>query len=129
MDSSIRCFVLYIVCFATYGSDISLMLSPAEEGALIRAQEQSQIKGDNLVKSSEKLRLDGIIYSHQNSWTIWLNGRSIKQGQKIDDLRIVTVTPDTVDLVWCPKSGESHKISLRPNEVFQLSSSLSSSLK
>lgn len=123
MDSSIKCFLLCFVSFATYGSDISLMLSPAEEGALTRAQEQSHKKGDKDVKNSEKLRLDGIIFSHQNSWTIWLNGRSIKQGQKIDTLRIVMVTPDTVDLVWCPKpGGESYEISLKPNEVFQASS-------
>lgn len=121
MDSSIRCLILYFFCFATYGSDICLMLSPAEEGALTRAQEQSHLRGEKALKNSEKLRLDGIIFSHQNSWTIWLNGRSIKQGQKIDSLRIVAVTPEVVDLVWYPKPGETHQISLRPNEVFQAS--------
>jgi hypothetical protein len=73
------------------------------------------------VAKLESLRLDGIIYSHQKSWTIWLNGRSIKPGQKVEALRIVKVTPEVVELIWSPNPGEYHQISLRPNEVFQTS--------
>jgi hypothetical protein len=65
------------------------------------------------------LRLDGIIYTNQNSWTIWVNGRSIKPGQKVDAFRIVKVTPESVELIWCPTRGDHHQVSLRPNEAYQ----------
>jgi len=124
MDSSLRVLILWFVCCASNGSDLCLMLSPAEEAALLRAQEQARKGSSGPLKNPIKLRLEGIIYSNQKSWTIWLNGRSIKPGQKIDSLRILTVTPESVELIWCPKPGETHQICLRPNEVFQTSNTL-----
>ena len=100
------------------------MLSASEEAALMRAQEQARKGNSGLPINSIKLRLDGIIYTNQKSWTIWLNGRSIKPGQKVDALRILSVTPESVELIWCPRPGETHQICLRPNEVFQTSNTL-----
>ena len=124
MDSSLRVLILWFVCCACNGSDLCLMLSASEEAALMRAQEQARKGNSGLPINSIKLRLDGIIYTNQKSWTIWLNGRSIKPGQKVDALRILSVTPESVELIWCPRPGETHQICLRPNEVFQTSNTL-----
>ena len=105
--------------FVTYASDLCVMLSPVEEGALIRAQERAC-----QVKDSATLRLDGIIYTHQESWTIWLNGRSIKAGESVDTLHILKVTPESVEVIWNPKLGQRHQISLKPNEIFHNISAL-----
>jgi hypothetical protein len=115
---------LWFMCCASNSSDLCLMLSTAEESALLRAQEQARKSHNELPKNPIKLRLDGIIYSNHKSWTIWLNGRSIKPGQKVDALRILAVTPESVQLIWCPKPGETHQICLRPNEIFQTSNTL-----
>lgn len=106
------------MCSGAYASDLCLMLSPEEESALTRAQEQASKIG-HTKEPPPVLRLDGIIYSHPKSWTIWLNGRSIKAGESIDALRILNVTPESVDIVWNPKPDQQHQIRLRPNEIFQ----------
>lgn len=115
-----KIFPLCLICCATHASDICLMLSPAEEAALMWAQDQAR-KGKQ-IKNPNNLRLDGIIYSHQTSWTIWLNGRSIKAGESVDALRILKVTPESVEVIWSPKPDQHHQICLKPNEVFQSTS-------
>ncbi|MCE3230551.1 MAG: hypothetical protein K0R76_977 [Alphaproteobacteria bacterium] len=110
-----------IFCFlwgATCASDLCLMLSPAEEAALAHAEDHARKNGGR-AKNPGTLRLDGIIYSHEKSWTIWLNGRSIKAGEPTDMLRILNVTPSYVEIVWNPKPDQRHQICLKPNEVFQ----------
>jgi len=119
MDSSVKALIPYFFCCAGHCAELSIMLSASEEAAIIRAQEQARTGNKGPGPTSGSLRLDGIIYSHQNSWTVWLNGHVIKPGQKIETIRIVKVTPDTVDLIWSPNPGEYHQISLKPNEVFQ----------
>ena len=124
MDSSIKALILCCLCWGSYASDFNMMLTSAEEAALKRAQEQAQKATSSQSKGPEKLRLDGIVYINQKSWTIWLNGRSIKPGQRIEALRILRVTPESVELIWCPSPDERHQLFLTPNEVFQLSSTL-----
>ena len=119
-----KSFILCLVCCVAHASDLCLMLSKAEEAALIQAQEKARKGNRGQAKSPETLRLDGIIYSHQKSWTIWLNGRSIKPGQVVDALRIVNVTPESVEVIWSPKPNQHHQVCLKPNEVFQTSSAL-----
>lgn len=109
-------FIALVSC-TTNASDICLMLSQAEQtaikGALENAQEEKQPHKPNI------LRLDGIIYTDQDSWTIWLNGRPIKSGESFDDLRILKVTADSVEIIWSPKPDQHHQIRLKPNEVFK----------
>lgn len=124
MDSSMKSLVFCLVCCTSHATDLCLMLSTAEEAALHRAQEIAHKIGEKNTQSPIRLRLDGIIYSHQKSWTIWLNGHSIKPGQRVDALRILKVTPESVEMIWCPKPGEQHQICLRPNEMFQTSNAL-----
>jgi hypothetical protein len=118
MDSPLKVIILTFLFNTCYALDGSLMLSSTEEDALTQAQQQAKIstKGQEIKHTS--LRLDGIIYSHQKSWTIWLNGRPIKAGQKIDKLQIKKVTPDTVELIWSPSSDHSYSVCLKTNEVF-----------
>jgi hypothetical protein len=97
------------------------MLSPVEENALLRAQKQGGNEKTAHAQRNELLRLDGIIYNHQTSWTIWLNGRSVKPGQKLENLRIVKVTPYTVDLIWNPNPGTYHQVCLKPSESYHKS--------
>ena len=104
------------LCFlgaAIQASEISLMLSPTEEAALTQAQDQ------NRTKNANTLRLNGIIYTGPTSWTIWLNGRPIKAGEAVETLRILKVTPDSVDMIWNPTLDQQHQICLKPNEEFQ----------
>jgi hypothetical protein len=110
-------FLLCFVCCASHASDLCLMLSPTEEAALTRAQQQAR-KGEQ-ANNSDTLRLDGIIYSHPKSWTIWLNGRAIKAGESVDTFRIINVTPESVEMIWSPKQDQHHQICLKPNETFQ----------
>jgi len=121
MGSSLK-ISLCLVSATIHASDISLMLSPAEEAALTRAQAQARTNTD--AKNSTMLRLNGIIYTHPTSWTIWINGRPIKAGEAIDTLQILKVTPDSVELIWSPKPGQHHQICLKPNEVFQNTNTL-----
>lgn len=124
MDSSMKVLIFCLMACVVNASDLCIMLSSTEQEALTRAQEQAQMGERGHGTNPVNLRLDGIIYTDQKSWTIWLNGRSIKSGQRIDALRIVKVTPESVELIWCPKPGEHHQISLRPNEVFQTSNAI-----
>lgn len=121
MDTSLRVLIFWLMACIVNASDLCIMLSSTEEAALIRAQEQAKMGERGQGANPINLRLDGIIYTDQNSWTIWLNGRTIKPGQKIDALRIVKVTPESVELMWYPKRGEHHQISLRLNEAYQSS--------
>jgi hypothetical protein len=98
------------------------MLSPQEEVAITRAQKQAG-KQSGYTKSPTSLRLDGIIYSHPKAWAIWLNGRSIKAGESVESIRILKVTPQSVDLVWSPKPDQHHRICLKLNDVFQSTNS------
>ncbi len=111
------------VCGVANASDLCIMLSPAEEAALMRAQEQARKSGGQ-AKNPHALRLDGIIYTHQKSWTIWLNGRSIKAGEFVDAFRILNVTPESVEVIWIPKADQRHQLCLKPNEVFQTTNTL-----
>ena len=119
MGSSLRNCLIRSLCCATQASEPTIMLSPAEEAALIQAQERAHEVANGKTKSSESLRLEGIIYSHEKSWTIWINGRSIKPGHKLATLRILTVTPESVEMIWSPRPGERYQVFLGPNEVFQ----------
>ena len=123
MDSSIKVFIFYFACGVANASDLCVMLSPTEEAALIRAQEQGRKRGGQ-AKNLRTLRLDGIIYTHQKSWTIWLNGRSIKAGEFVDAFRILNVTPESVEVIWIPKADQRHQLCLKPNEVFQTTNTL-----
>jgi hypothetical protein len=113
-----KVLVFYFLWGAACASDLCVMLSPTEEAALALAEDQAQKNGGQ-TQNPGTLRLDGIIYSHQKSWTIWLNGRSIKAGEPTEMLRILNVTPSYVEMVWNPKTDQRHQICLKPNEVFQ----------
>lgn len=109
-----------LLCFlgmTIQASEISLMLSPAEEAALAQAQDQARTHKE--AKNSDTLRLNGIIYTDPTSWTIWINGRPIKAGETVETLRILKVTPDFVDMIWSPAPNQHHQICLKPNEEFQ----------
>lgn len=123
MDSSIKIFICCFVCGVAIASDLCMMLSPAEEAALIRAQEQSRKSGGQ-AQNPHTLRLDGIIYTHQKSWTVWLNGRSIKAGEFVDAFHILNVTPEFIEVIWIPKPEQRHQLCLKPNEVFQTTNTL-----
>ena len=112
MGSSIK-IPLYLLWAATHASEMSLMLSSTEEAALIQAQDRARTSNPN------GLRLNGIIYSHPTSWTIWINGRPIKAGEVVETFNILKVTPDSVEMIWAPKPDQHHQIFLKPNEVFQ----------
>lgn len=111
MGSSVR-ILLGFLGTAIQASDMSLMLSPTEEAALTQAQDQARTGNPNC------LRLNGIIYSHPTSWTIWINGRPIKAGETAEGFHILKVTPDAVEMIWSPKPDQHHQICLKPNEVF-----------
>lgn len=119
MDSSLK-IPLFLFWTTAQASDMSLMLSPTEESALTHAQELAQTSKKN--KNSNTLHLNGIIYTHQTSWTIWINGRPIKAGEVVETLQILKVTPDSVELIWSPQPDQHHQICLKPNEVFQSTS-------
>lgn len=112
-----KMLLFFLICRAIQASDLCLMLNPEEEAALAHAEEQAR-KGGTQSKNPHALRLDGIIYSHPKSWTIWINGRSIKAGDSMDTLRILHVTPESVEGVWTPSAGQNYPFSLKPNEVF-----------
>lgn len=116
MGSSIK-IPLCFLWTAAQASEMSLMLSPTEEAALTQAQEQARTGKE--AKNPNRLRLNGIIYSHPTSWTIWINSRPIKTGEMIEALQILKVTPDSVEMIWSPKPDQHHQICLKPNEVFQ----------
>lgn len=113
---------VFFICAAfqasAYGSGISLMLSPSEEAALMRAQDKAR-KG-NEAKSPTSLRLNGIIYYEEKSWIIWLNGLAIKPGEGGDTIRILKVTPEGVEVIWTPEPDQHYQVCLKPNEVFQI---------
>ena len=116
MGSSLKISLCFL-CTATCISAMSLMLSPIEEAALTHAQDQAQAKRKS--KNSNTLRLNGIIYTHPTSWTIWINGHPIKAGEVVEAFQILKVTSDSVELIWNPKPDQHHHICLKPNEVFQ----------
>jgi hypothetical protein len=118
MDPSMRILLFFFTCWIAEASDLCLMLSAEEETMLADAEGQAR-KGKVQGKDSHALRLDGIIYSHPKSWTIWINGRPIKSGDSIDTLRILNVTPESVEGIWTPNTGQSHPFSLKPHEVFE----------
>jgi hypothetical protein len=115
MDSPLK-FLLCLLLTATHASDMSLMLSSIEEAALTHAQEQARTSKE--IKNSNTVRLNGIIYTHPTSWTVWINGRPIKAGKVVETLQILKVTPDSVEMIWRPRPGQHHQICLKPNEVF-----------
>jgi len=108
-----------LICCAAIASDLSLMLTPEEESALTQAEEKASKNADAIKQAPHALRLDGIIYNHSKSWTIWLNGRPIKAGESINRLHILNVTPESVEIVWCPKPDQRYRILLRPCDIFQ----------
>jgi len=91
------------------------MLSSTEEAALAQAQARAQKE----TRSSNTLRLDGIIYTDPASWTIWVNSRPIKAGETVETFHILKVTPDFVEMIWSPKPNQRHQVCLKPNEEFQ----------
>jgi hypothetical protein len=115
MDSYVKALILWLVCRAVGATDICLMLSPSEEAALSQAQEQAEKIGNPKSRVTGTIRLDGIVFKDPENWTIWVNGRAIKSGQTNPDFQILKVTPDQVEMIWT-KNGESHQISLKPNE-------------
>jgi hypothetical protein len=121
MDTSLKYIIFFCLGHMGFASDLSIMLSPAERSALVRAQDQAKLILKGKECSISSLRLDGIVYSHQKSWIIWINGRAIKPGQKIQSIRILKVTPDFVEIVWSPKVEEHYQICLKLNEVFETS--------
>jgi hypothetical protein len=109
--------LLGIVFFGkAWPNDICLMLSPSEKIAVSQARAQAYREAE--AHNSRMLCLNGIIYTDKNSWTIWINGRSIKPGEYVDGIRILTVTPDSVTLLWTPQPHQQHQIILRPNQIF-----------
>lgn len=122
MDSSIKALIFCLASSSIEASDLCLMLSPQEEAAITRAQKQTGNRS-GYAKSPTSLRLDGIIYSHPKSWAIWLNGRSIKAGESVESIRILKVTPESIDIIWSPKPDQHHRIFLKLNGVFQIANS------
>ena len=100
-----------------HASDICLLLDALEEKALLQAQQTNQ-RAYNARKPAS-LRLNGIIFRDESSWMIWLNGRPLKSGETIENIRILVVKPESVELIWNPCPGQSHHITLRPNEEFK----------
>lgn len=100
----------------TWSSDICLMLSPSEKLAVSQARVQAHREAE--AHNSKLLCLNGIIYTDEGSWTIWINGRSLKPGEYVDGIRILNVTPDSVEVLWTPKPQQQHQIVLRPNQIF-----------
>lgn len=119
MDSSIKAIIFMCLCEVCYATDFSLMLSAVEEDALNIAQKRAQSAINKQVTDPTSLRLDGIVYNHQKSWTIWINGELIRPGLKYNTIRIIKVTSEMVELIWNPSPEVSHQVCLRPNEVFQ----------
>lgn len=120
-----KIILLYIglLSCATHACDICIMLSQAEQAAIKTALENA--KGEKQANKQNSVRLDGIIYSDKDSWTIWINGSPIKSGESFDDLRILNVTPDSVEIIWSPNPDQHHQICLKPNETFQTAKELS----
>ncbi len=111
-----RTFLGILFCGAAWSSDICLMLNPSEKIAVSQAHAQAHRQAE--AHNSNMLCLNGIIYTDESSWTIWINGRSIKPGEYVDGIRILTVSPDSVEIVWTPKLRQQHQIVLRPNQIF-----------
>ena len=111
-----RTFFGILFCKTVWSADICLMLTPSERIAVSQAQAQAHKQTE--AHNSRRLCLNGIIYTNEGSWTIWINGRSIKPGEYVDGIRILNVTPDSVEIVWKPKPQQQHQIILRPGQIF-----------
>jgi hypothetical protein len=119
MDSPMILCVVMIFLMSLRGQALSILFSPEENAAIARALDTHKKS-----KISYKLCLNGIIYTNQKSWTIWLNGQLIKTGQSLETLRllkvrIVKVTPESVEVLWTPKPNHSHHVCLKLNETVQ----------
>ncbi len=103
--------------------ETSLFFTPEET----RVAEKLAFK--NAPMGQGDLRLGAIFYSDPNDWTLWLQGERWTPETRRSDLRILSVTPDTVRLRWQgeDKGGDGgtkvdKDITLHPNQIYEIGS-------
>lgn len=103
---------LFLLCNAAHAAEwprASLFLSAREE-------QQAQSAARQAFPAGGGLRLGAILYFGEDDWTLWLQGEKWRPDTRRDDLRILSVTPQAVELIWRDENGEDVKLTLHPNE-------------
>ncbi len=93
----------------------SLFFTPSEthEAERLAAHEAPTGAGD--------IRLGAIMYYGPQDWSLWLQGEKWTPETSRDDLHILQVSPNDVHLSWRDdEKGETHLITLHPNESYQI---------
>ena len=68
------------------------------------------------------IRLGAILYYAPNDWTLWVRGERWTPDSTSEDLRILSVTPNEVVVAWREdKDSEQKEITLKPNQMYQIS--------
>jgi len=109
--------MIYLIFFAfispTYAKEINFSLFLTSHECDI-SKKKHQL--NRLDKDPNYLCLNAILYLDQENWAIWINHRKITTFQYPEDLKIVSVSPEEVQLIWLEKS--QNVISLKLNKPF-----------
>jgi len=110
-------FITLLFTNLLYAQDPSFSLFLTQE-------EQSQFNQDPahplLPWPSNKLTLKAIMMLDENHWTIWLNEHKITPESCPDHVEVVSVTSESVNLVWSTEQGPK-TIQLKVRETIDLS--------
>ena len=74
----------------------------AQRDSLMELQENA---GFAEALETREFALDAIMYLGPETWTIWINGEAFKPDRVPEDVRIVSVTPGSADIVWFADPG------------------------
>ncbi|WP_156962158.1 hypothetical protein [Candidatus Paracaedibacter symbiosus] len=103
---TIRIILLYAV-FCVQAMADSMMLSPAELEAIGMATDEAKLTTQTSLKETgnAKLRLDGIVFSGEESWCVWLNGQRFSYGENPSQYKIVKVCHDRIEMIAADQGG------------------------
>jgi hypothetical protein len=82
----------------------------------LREEQQALSAARQAFPAGGGLRLGAILYFGEDDWTLWLQGEKWRPDTRRDDIRILSVTPQAVELIWRDENGEEVKLKLHPNE-------------
>lgn len=111
------CLILLIYAFPAAADDMpqhSLLFSPQQ------TREAENLADKSLPAGAAGIHLGAIIYYDRNDWTLWLQHKRWTPQTHEDDLKILDVTPASVELLWRDDNGDEREITLRPDQTYQI---------
>ncbi len=103
--------------------ELGLLAPPPETTAV--PDEKNPVMAPKTTNAIRELFLSGILYTNDEHWIVWLNGKRLVPGKLPKEIFDLRVNKEFVELVWHDlNTNIVYPVRLRPNQRFNLDSRL-----